>query len=291
MQSTTPATLPKRKLGKIPWEASLLTLGGVKWDTVIPEAEAVALIHRSLELGVNTFDTAHAYGGGKSESRLGLALEGRRDDVFICTKTGIRTRDGARRDIEESLRRLRTDRIDLYFVHSLEDRADLDQVLARESVLDAIQEFRDAGVIRYLGVSGHWYQESMLEVIAQRELDAILCPVGLFNEAYGYDYRQQVIPAAREKNLAVMAMKILGAGRAKHALSVEPYLRYGYHQPVDNLVIGCDSIPQLEQLVETLSSDPPPISEAELPELLLEARSVTQAWDKGEFNWVSHYCQ
>ncbi len=283
------ATLPRRRLGKIPWEASLLTLGGVKWDHAIPEAEAVELIHRALELGVNTIDTAHGYSAGKSEERLGLALEGRRDEIFLSTKSTDRTRDGARRQIEKSLQRLRTDRIDLFFLHGLDDAEDLKRILAPDSVLDAVREFQDAGVIRHVGVSGHWYKESMLELIQQTELDAILCPVGLFNEAYRYDYREQVIPAARERNLAVMAMKILGAGRAKHARSIEPYLRYAYRQPVDTLVIGCDSIPQLEEIVEILSNEPEPLRPDELPALYKEAQAVTQSWDKGEFAWVNHY--
>jgi aryl-alcohol dehydrogenase-like predicted oxidoreductase len=99
------APMPTRPLGKTGWQASVLTLGGVKWDTQLPAGDAVALIQRALELGVNTFDTAHGYGDGESERRLGQALCGASQPVFVSTKITDRTRDGARRQMDTSLQR------------------------------------------------------------------------------------------------------------------------------------------------------------------------------------------
>ena len=287
----TPGTLPQRKLGPFEWNASVLTLGGVKWDTLCSDDEAVALVRRAYELGVNTFDTAHAYGAGESERKLGLALEGLRDRVWINTKTGDRTYDGAMREIELSLKRLRTDRVDLMFVHSLDSQEQCDQVLAPNSVLKAMEKFRDAGVIRHIGVSGHWVKHVMARIIQEYPFEAVLFPVGLFNQAYGYSFVEEVLPIARDRNMAVLGMKVYGAGRVKRARSVHPYLRFSLTQPIDTAVIGCDNIAQLEQTVSLIQNGLEPLSLAEQSELFPECRDVTRQFEDGEFDWVSHYSQ
>ncbi len=288
-QDSLLAPMPTRELGGTGWKPSVLTLGGVKWDTLLSETEAVELIHRAIELGVNTFDTAASYGNGQSEERLGLALQGHRDKVFVSTKTGKRDYDGAKADIEQSLKRLRTDRIDLYFIHSVEGDDDTNNVIAGQGVLKALHEYRDAGHIRHIGVSGHWYKHNMARVIQELDLDAALMPVGLFNEAYNYSYVNEVIPVARKHGLAVMGMKIMGAGRVKHVADVSPYLRFAINQDFDTAVIGCESIEQLEQNVRLIKSNPAPLSRPEAEALFDEAKAVTQQWDPLEFNWVQHY--
>jgi aryl-alcohol dehydrogenase-like predicted oxidoreductase len=284
-----PQTLEQRKLGPFDWNASVLTLGGVKWDTLCSDAEAAALVHRAYELGVNTFDTAHAYGAGESERKLGLALEGIRDKVWVNTKTGDRTYDGAMREMELSLKRLRTDRVDLMFVHSVDDQDNADRILAPNSVLKAMEVLRDAGHIRHIGVSGHWVKHVMSRIIQEYPFEAVLFPVGLFNRAYGYSFLEEVLPVARERNMAVLGMKVYGAGRVKKARSVEPYLRYSLSQPIDTAVIGCDSISQLEETVGLIRGGLEPLSDEEQRALFAECRDVTQHFDEGEFDWTSHY--
>ncbi len=288
-QDALTVEMPKRELGKMGWQASLLTLGGVKWDTRISETEAVELIHRALELGVNTFDTAAGYGGGQSEERLGLALEGQRDRVWVETKTGDRDYDGAKRSVETSLKRLRTDRIDLLFVHGVDNDNDCEKALSPDGVLKALEEYRAAGNIRYIGVSGHWYKQNMKRFVEAYPVDAALFPAGYFNIAYDYSYLDDVLPAIRKRGAAALGMKIFAAGRVGHAVSIEPYLRYSVNLPIDTLVIGCDSIQQLEEMVSVIKREPDPLSEAEMDALKPEAIHVTQEFESGEFNWVSHY--
>lgn len=283
--------MPQRALGRLNWQASVLTLGGVKWDTQRTDSEAVALIHRALELGVNTFDTAHAYGGGESERKLGLGLEGVRRRVWINTKTMERTYDGAKRQMEISLQRLRTDYVDLMFVHSVDTEEHYRQIMAPNSVLKAMEEFRAAGHIRHVGVSGHWVRHVMARIIQEYPFEAVLFPIGLFNVAYDYTFVDTVLPIAREREMATLGMKVFGAGRVQHARSIEPYLRYSLNQPVDTAVIGVDTVAQLEQTVRIVKSQPPPLTEEEIASLLPEAREITQAWDEGEFNFVSHYVE
>ena len=281
--------MPTRPLGKTGWQASVLTLGGVKWDTELSAADAVALIQRALELGVNTFDTAHMYGGGESERRLGQALRGASQPVFISTKITDRSHDGARRQMDISLQRLGRDRVDLMFIHGLDNDDDYRQVVGPNGVLRALEEYKSAGRTRYVGVSGHWYRHNMERIITEFPFDAVLHPVGLFNLAYRYSFVDTVLPLARQRGMAVMGMKVFGAGRVKHAASIEPYLRYSLNLPVDSLVIGCDSIAQLEATVRVVKSQPPPLTVPEQEALFPECRRITQSWDKGEFNWVSHY--
>ena len=151
--------MPTRPLGRFGWNASALTMGGVKWDTQCTDSDAVAILHRAMELGVNTFDTAHLYGAGESERKLGLAMERRRDHYWINSKTMDRTYDGAMRQIEISLQRLQMDYVDLMFVHGVDNQEECDQILGPNSVLKALEEMRDAGHIRHIGVSGHWVRQ------------------------------------------------------------------------------------------------------------------------------------
>jgi aryl-alcohol dehydrogenase-like predicted oxidoreductase len=266
-----------------------LTLGGVKWDTQRTDSEAVALIHRAYELGVNTFDTAHLYGNGESERKLGLGLDGIRDRVWVNTKIGDRTYDGAMRQIETSLKRLRMDHVDLMFVHSMDSEEHRQQIMAPNSVLKAIEEMRAAGHIRYVGVSGHWVKDVMARILTEYPFDAVLFPIGLFNHVYEYNFPDTILPVARERNMATLGMKVFGAGRVKHAASVEPYLRYALHVAVDTMIIGSDTIAQLEEKVRIIKSSPAPLSDSERETLVPEALAITQSWDEGEFDWVQGY--
>jgi aryl-alcohol dehydrogenase-like predicted oxidoreductase len=283
--------MPTRPLGRTGWNASVVGLGGVKWDTRCTQDEAVAIIRRAIELGVNVVDTAHSYGGGQSETRLGLALEGFRDRVFLSTKTGDRTYDGAMREMELSLRRLRVDAVDLMSMHSLDNEEQYRQIVTRPSVLDAMEKLREQGVVRHLGVSGHWVKHVIRRLLTEYPLDAVICPAGVFNVAYNYTFHDTVIAEARSRGMAVLGMKVFGAGRVRHARSIEPYLRYSLHQPVDTLLIGADSMADVEQTVRIACSQPPPLSTEELEALLPEAVAVTQHFGPGEFRWISHYIE
>ncbi len=294
MESEAPASeereaLERRPLGRTGWRVSELVLGGVKWDTHGSESEAVRLIHRALELGINAVDTAHTYGDGQSERRLGLALEGRREGVFVSTKVSDRTYDGARRQMDLSLRRLRMERVDLMFIHGLDNADDVARLLGRDGALRALEEYRAAGRLRFIGASSHWHRSSLLKLMAEYPLDVVLFPAGLFNQAYGYDYLGEALPLARRRGIGTMGMKVFAAGRVKHAASIEPYLRYSRHVGVDALVIGSDSVAQLEQTVGILRRRPGPLTAEEERALYPECRRITRSWDPGEFNWVSHY--
>src|SRR5262249_6452680 len=173
------APMPQRPLGNFGWNASLLTMGGVRWDTENDDEGSIAVVHRAIELGVNTFDTAHVYGNGESERKLGLALEGIRHRYWVNTKVIDRTYDGAKRMMDPSLQRVKTVYVDLMFVGSLDSEEQYHQILAPNSVLKAVEEFQAAGHIRYVGISGHWVKDVMARFIQEVPFDAALFPVGL----------------------------------------------------------------------------------------------------------------
>ena len=289
MNDASAAPTPVRKLGKFDWNASVITMGGVKWDTELSDQDVVALMQRAYELGINTFDTAHGYGEGESERKLGIALDGIRERIWLNTKTMDRTYDGAMRQMEISLERLRAEYVDLMFVHSVDNEDDYRRIMAPNSVLKAMEEMRDAGRIRHIGVSGHWVRDVQARLIREYPFEAVLFPVGLFNEAYGYSFIDSVLPVARSRNMAVLGMKVYAAGRVKRAASREPYLRYSLNLPIDTAVIGMDNIAQLEENVRIARDEPPQLTESEQRALFPEALEVTQQFDSGEFNWVSGY--
>jgi len=281
--------MPTRPLGNFGWNASVLTLGGVKWDVLNDDAGAIAVVHKAMELGVNTFDTAHVYGNGESERKLGLAMQGVRERYWINTKVIDRTYDGAMRQIETSLQRLQTGYVDLMFVHSVDSEEHRDQIMAQNSVLKAVEEMKAAGHIRHIGVSGHWVRDVQARMLEEYPFEAVLFPAGIFNLAYKYNFLETVLPVARKHNMAVLGMKIYGAGRVKKAASLAPYLRYSLHQDVDTLVIGMDTPAHVEATVRLIKANPPALTAAEIAATLPEAIAITQEWDEHEFSWVQGY--
>lgn len=277
-----PLPIPRRPLGRTGWQASILGLGGVRYN-FLDDAGAIAVVHRALELGINVIDTAHGY--SDSERKIGLALQGRRQEVFLSTKSGCRTYDGLKAEFEESLRRLQTDRVDLLFVHGLHDEADLRQIMQPGGVLKALEEYRRAGQVRFIGLSGHNDREAMRRALQDYDFDAVLFPAGAFNRAR-YSFEETILPLAQEQGLAVLGMKVAGSGRFKKVTNIAPYFRYTLNLPVDVAVVGVDDIAQLEQNVAAVCGDLPRLSATEEQTLLQEAWDLTCQFEEGEWCWL-----
>src|ERR1035441_9464550 len=149
--------LPRRLLGKTGVEVSALALGGVTGMQLppSPDHDPAALAETALDLGITYFDSAPSYNNGQSETNYGQVLARRRQEVFLATKTGDRTHDGTLRSIEQSLKRLRTDRVDLIQIHGVSANEDLDAWEKPGGVLTALRELREQKVTRFIGVTGH----------------------------------------------------------------------------------------------------------------------------------------
>ncbi len=195
--------MQKRRLGRTNLEVSVIGFGGIPIVKVSKEG-ACKMIRRAFDLGINYFDTARAYGDG--EEKLGMALEDIRDKVIIATKTHQRTReDAARAGLKQSLRKLRTNRIDIVFLHGIDDEKTLKQAMKAEGSLTALREARTQGRIDFIGISGH-RPYILAKAIKTGEFDVILVPLNLINR----EATEELLPLAKEVDVGIVVMKPFG---------------------------------------------------------------------------------
>jgi aryl-alcohol dehydrogenase-like predicted oxidoreductase len=242
------APMPRRTLGKTGLRVSILSQGGHHLSKV-GEEDAVALVHRAIDLGVNFFDNAWNYYNGMSEERLGKALKtgGRRDKVFIMTKSEERKKAGALRQIDESLKRMQTDRIDLWQFHALQRVSDVETIWGPGGAMEGAREALQAGKILHIGLTGHTDPACHLRALDFEGVEALQMPVNPLDAHY-LSFQNRVIPKAKAKGVGIIAMKTLCYGKAleKQVYTAAEALRYVWSLETNVLVSGMTSIAQLE---------------------------------------------
>ncbi|MBI2391704.1 MAG: aldo/keto reductase [Deltaproteobacteria bacterium] len=247
-----PGKLPRRALGKTGVEVSILALGGYHLGVLKDEDEAKRVVHASIDAGMTFFDNAWEYHDGKSEEWLGKALVGKRQQAFVMTKvcTHGRGRAEAMKQLEQSLKRLRTDHLDLWQVHEVIYDDDPDRHYATEGVLEGVALAKKQGKARFVGFTGHKDPSLLLAMIDKGfPFDTLQMPLNVFDASFR-SFEQKVLPRARERGLGVLGMKALsGGGEAVKAgvISPEEALRYTLSLPVASVVSGIDSVHVLEQ--------------------------------------------
>jgi len=224
-----------RKLGRTGLDVSTIGLGCVQLSSSRTEV-ATVIVRRAVELGITYFDVARIY--GDAEIKLGLGLEGRRDDVVISTKTNARTRDDAWRDINESLERLRTDHVDNLHLHGLHSAEDMDRRLGSGGALEALIEARDQGLTRYIGCTSH-RSEVLSEALRRFDFEVILVPMNLVER----EPLDRLIPLCHERGVGVTIMKPLATGLLPAPLA----LKWLLNQPIASAVPGTTTLAELEQ--------------------------------------------
>jgi len=252
-EQTDGAALPRRPLGQTGERVTLLGLGGAGFLSESTDEEAVgAILEAAWDAGIRYFDTAHNYGNGRSETNLGLLMgTPRRREAFLATKCEARDRDGALRQVETSLRRLRVDRIDLIQVHHVCPRDTVADFGRPDGVLPALRRLRDEKVVRFIGVTGHPNYPQVLQALERYEWDTFM---GFVNPADFCDpfFRQQ-LPVARKKGMGIIAMKTLGGERGKLVGSAPgragpaALLRYAASQPISTAIPAVASVEQVRQ--------------------------------------------
>jgi uncharacterized protein len=264
----TPA-LPTRMLGKTGFAVPIFSLGG---QSTIEQPgkrdEAVAIIHRALDLGLNYIDTSHIYGNGVSETYIGEVMKERRGEVFLATKSRQFSYDGAMRMIEGSLERLQTDHVDLYQHHHVSTDATLDDVLAPDGARKAFEKLHAQGVIKHLGISGH-SARVLKRAIEAVDMDCVLITVNPAHMSMAEtEHLDGFMTTAVEKRVGVIAMKVTGRNRLlrDYPVTMEQAMRYTLSFPVATAVIGITELGQLDENVE-LSRRFRPMSDAEMAEL------------------------
>ena len=247
--------IPKRTLGKTGIEVTIIGLGGEGvLRTFGYEQQAYALINRAIDLGINYFESARAYSG--SESYYGLALKERRKQIFLTSKSHARDKKGALAHLHETLTNMKTDHLDLWQVHDVRTDEDVEEIFGTHGALEAFREARDKGLVRFIGVTGHHDPLITKRCIDLFDFDTLLIPVNP-GEPFYMSYLDTVIPAASQKGMGIIAMKVYFRGFASRIpgfTGMEPFFRFALSQPVTTAVIGCDDIRQLEENVSFASS-------------------------------------
>jgi len=242
--------VPKRVLGKTDQEVTILGLGGEGvLRTFGREKDAAALIGRALDLGITYCESARAYSG--SESYYGKALKERRRDIFLTSKSHDRTQRGALAHLHETLTNMRTDHLDLWQVHDVREEEDIAEIFGPGGAIEAFVEAKEEGKTRFIGVTGHHDPRIIRKCIDLFDFDTVLMPVNPAEPAHA-SFPAEVLPLAREKNMGIIGMKVYFRGFASKLpgyTGMEPFLRFALSQPVTNIVVGCDTIAQLEENV------------------------------------------
>ncbi len=243
--------IPKRPLGKTGEVISILGLGGEGLlRTYGKEKEASALIHRAIDLGITYFESARAYAG--SESYYGMALGERRKEIFLASKSHERTLDGALSHLEATLKNMRTNFLDLWMVHDVRTIKDIDQIFGSKGAIRAFESARRNKLVKWIGISGHRNPTILSRAIDLFAFDTVLIPVNAAEPHY-WSFAQEVLPKAQAKGMGVLGMKSFSRGVSMKIFgpdSFENFLRFALSQPVSSIVIGCDTVEQLEANVK-----------------------------------------
>lgn len=251
------SSMAERALGSTGYRVRLFSLGGqATLEQPGREEEAQAIVHRALDLGVNYIDTAAAYGRGISERYLGQVMRTRRRETFLASKTHDRTRDGSLRLLEQSLRNLQTDQLDLWQIHNVQRLEQLDAIFARGGAVEALREAREQKLVRFVGITGHFDPDVLLEGIRRYDFDTILMALNPADPHF-LPFQERLLPEATRRRMGVIGMKIPARGRIFREGGItqirEP-LTYVLSQPVSTVIIGCDTVAQLEENVAIATS-------------------------------------
>jgi len=259
--------LPARKLGRTGLKVSVLGLGGIpvrdrEFD------DAVQVVQAALEHGLNFIDTARGYGDSEGKIGAAVAATGMRRQVYLATKTPERGAAGARADVERSLKELRTDYIDIYQLHGVDEKEDLKQVLAPDGALAALKKAQQEGKIRFIGITGH-DPKLLQDAILTGEFATVMVPVNILDR-FIFAAEERLLPVARDLDVGIIAMKPLAGGVIKEPTQA---LRYTLSQAVDVVIPGMGSVGEIRENVAVVK-DFEALTEMELKELVREAKAL-----------------
>ncbi|HLJ92878.1 MAG TPA: aldo/keto reductase [Gemmataceae bacterium] len=253
-----------RKLGRTGEEVSLIGVGGYHIGSPKDEQEGIRIIRSAIDHGINFMDNCWDYHNGGSELRMGKALrDGYRRKVFLMTKIDGRTNDSAARQLDESLKRLQTDHLDLLQFHEVIRLEDPDRIFAPGGALEAVLAAKQAGKVRYIGFTGHkdpLVHLRMLEVAAQHHFrfDAVQMPLNVM-DAHFRSFAQKVVPVLVKEEMGVLGMKPLASGQILKSNTATPIecLHYAMNLPTSTVITGIDRMELLKQALEAVRTFQP----------------------------------
>jgi aryl-alcohol dehydrogenase-like predicted oxidoreductase len=272
--------IPHRTLGSTGEKVSCIGLGGYHLgQSHLDEAEAIRLFHAAVNRGINFSDNSWDYNQGESERRVGKALKGYRDRVFVMTKFDGRTKGSALKQLDESLQRLQVDHVDLWQFHENIRLEDPDRFFADGGAAEAMVEAKQAGKIRYMGFTGHKDPSvhlRMLELADRHNFrfDAVQMPLNVM-DAHFRSFEKNVVPVLVSKQIAVLGMKSMGDSHILASKTVTPMecLHYALSLPTSVVITGIDSMPILDQAIEAANSSSS-VTKADIAAILKKTAAV-----------------
>lgn len=260
-------SVPRRPLGKTGVEVSLLGVGGYHLGSTKNQQEATELVATAMAAGINFFDNCWEYHDGASEEKLGVALKGKRQDAFVMTKvcTHGRGKDVAMKQLEESLRRLQTDHLDLWQIHEVVYYNDPDLIFAPGGAAEALLAAKQQGKVRFIGFTGHKNPAIHLKMLEHDfPFDTVQMPLNCLDATFR-SFETQVLPVANKKGLGVLGMKSLGGSGemvTNGAVTAHEGLSYAMSLPVSTIISGMDSLQVLHQNLQIATNFKPLTEEA-----------------------------
>ncbi len=274
--------LPYRTLGRTGEKVSLIGLGGYHLGSQSDPEESIRIIRTGIDAGINFLDNCWDYNGGESEVRMGKALrDGYRQKAFLMTKIDGRNKAAATAQLNESLRRLQTDRIDLLQFHEVIRDSDPDRLFA-EGAMEVVQQAQKAGKVRFIGFTGHKSPDIHLKMLATASkhgfrFDAVQMPLNVM-DAHFNSFEKKVLPILTKEGVGVLGMKSMGDKvilRSKTATPVE-CLQYAMNLPTSVVITGCDSLAILQQALHAARSFQP-MDSSQVAALLAKTAKAAEA--------------
>ena len=271
-RAVKPGDIPMRTFGKTGSKLTVIGQAGGRLPLTSDE-EAEAVVMRAYELGINYFDNAHAYWNGHSEEVYGKMLAPFRKEIFLTTKSYQRRAKEAEAELHLSLKALRTDYVDLWQIHQVSEKEEVDQIFGPGGALEAFEAAKKAGKCRFIGFTGHHDPYVHLEMLKRYDkYDSILMPLHVADPAY-LSFEKLVLPVAVERGMGIQGMKNFGNAKLLQSFSSKECLSYVLSLPVHCTAIGCTTIGQLEDDVR-IAQQFKPLNESRMAELRERATSI-----------------
>ena len=286
--------IPYRELGRTGEKVSLVGIGGYHLGKQVDPNESISIIRKALDEGINFLDNCWDYNGGESEIRMGKALrDGYREKAFLMTKIDGRNKATASSQLEESLRRLQTDRIDLLQFHEVIRDTDPDRIFAPGGALEAVIAAKKAGKVRFLGFTGHKSPDIHLKTLATAaqhhfSFDTVQLPLNVM-DAHFDSFEKKVVPVLVKNGIGILGMKPMGDHFILDTKTATPAecLHYAMNLPTSVVITGCDSPRILDQALQAARSFKP-MTESEVSALLANTAEAARA-GKYELYKTSHH--
>ncbi|HWS00846.1 MAG TPA: aldo/keto reductase [Prolixibacteraceae bacterium] len=303
----TYGAMPTRSFGKTGFKVGILSLGG-QATLEMPGTEEISekIINRAIDLGVNYIDTAASYGKGQSQLNIGRVMKTRRSEVWLSTKTNDFSYDGAMRLLEESLKNLQTDHLDAWQLHNVQRQDQLEKIFAENGAIKAMEKAKAEGMVRNIGITGHFEPLVLLDALKRYPFDQILMAVNAADIHY-LSFKNWLLPEAQKKGIAIIGMKVATRGRMLSSwtpppiaeqperlatskpgtITIREALTYNMSLPVSTTIIGIDNIAQIEEDVK-IASEFSPLTEDEMRAIEFKTLPIVRQglyfrrWNLGE---------